>query len=164
MNFMKLFEIQNVLDNRIIKDRGLQEYNLTEERILALLVEIGECTNEVRSFKFWSDKLPSEREVILEEFVDCLHFILSIGNNTGLAFDHITKLRIIEESGDINSLFIEFFHSVTDFRNNKTEVRYITIFNYFVTIANRLWFTQEEIINAYMEKNAINHERQEQGY
>jgi dimeric dUTPase (all-alpha-NTP-PPase superfamily) len=39
---------------------------------------MGELANEVRCFKFWSYKLPSEEKVILEEYVDGIHFITSL--------------------------------------------------------------------------------------
>ena len=51
--------------------------------MLALLVEIGELANETRSFKFWSVKPASEKKIILEEFVDGIHFILSLGIECG---------------------------------------------------------------------------------
>jgi dimeric dUTPase (all-alpha-NTP-PPase superfamily) len=50
MNFEKLFETQRVLRDKI----GYNEPDRFEKLILALLVEIGECANEWRGFKFWS--------------------------------------------------------------------------------------------------------------
>lgn len=50
MDLQKLFEAQKVLRNRI-------DYNKSDrfnKLILALLVELGECANEWRGFKFWS--------------------------------------------------------------------------------------------------------------
>ena len=57
---------------------------IVKRKMLALLVEIGELANETRCFKYWSNKPASEREVILEEYVDGLHFILSIGIDLGI--------------------------------------------------------------------------------
>ncbi len=48
------------------------------KRDLALTIELAELANETRCFKYWSSKGPSEREVILEEFVDSIHFLLSL--------------------------------------------------------------------------------------
>ena len=49
------------------------------ERVLALLVELGEFANETRCFKYWSEKPPSPKERILDEYADALHFFLSLG-------------------------------------------------------------------------------------
>lgn len=50
VNLTKLFETQKVLRNRI----GYESPDCYEKLILALLVEVGECANEWRGFKFWS--------------------------------------------------------------------------------------------------------------
>lgn len=50
MNLAKLFEIQKVLRDRI----GYEGEDRFEKLVLALQVEIGECANEWRGFKFWS--------------------------------------------------------------------------------------------------------------
>ena len=80
MNVKRLSEMQEVLDDRIIKEHQLEDKNLEENKIFALLVEISELANETRCFKHWSKKGPSEESVILEEYVDSLHFFLSIAN------------------------------------------------------------------------------------
>src|SRR6185312_3767022 len=88
MNLIKLFETQSKLDARIVEEKSLQGRDMLPEKILALLVELGELANEWRGFKFWSNKQspairpsnPIEHgNPMLEEYVDCLHFILSIG-------------------------------------------------------------------------------------
>ena len=79
MILKELFELQRKLDQRIIVNHNLQEDFLLKKKILALQVEIGELANETRCFKYWSKKGPSEKSIILEEYVDCIHFILSIG-------------------------------------------------------------------------------------
>jgi dimeric dUTPase (all-alpha-NTP-PPase superfamily) len=50
MNLEKLFETQKVLRDRI-NYQGEDRFN---KLVLALLVELGECANEQRSWKFWS--------------------------------------------------------------------------------------------------------------
>src|SRR5690554_588421 len=95
MNLSNLFKIQKQLDDRIIKEKGLEGQDLLDKKILALQVELGELANEWRGFKFWSTNQNPRTRVyygppelpdvgtyvnpLLEEYVDCLHFILSIG-------------------------------------------------------------------------------------
>lgn len=56
MNLTKLFEMQRELDARIVKEKGLEGKDLLPQKILALQVELGECANEWRGFKFWSNR------------------------------------------------------------------------------------------------------------
>ncbi len=86
MNWTTLFDRQRELDERIEEEHQLSG-NQFDERLLALLVELGELANETRSFKFWSTKGPSPQDVILEEYVDGIHFLLSIGLALGYERD-----------------------------------------------------------------------------
>src|SRR5690606_38322929 len=54
MNLSKLFKIQKQLDERIVREKGLEGQDLLDKKILALMVELGELANEWRGFKFWS--------------------------------------------------------------------------------------------------------------
>jgi dimeric dUTPase (all-alpha-NTP-PPase superfamily) len=63
MNLTKLFETQKILRDRI----NYNEQDRFNKLVLALLVELGECANEWRGFKFWSkDQMPR-----IEEDVQC---------------------------------------------------------------------------------------------
>ena len=77
---------------------------IVKRKMLALLVEIGELANETRCFKYWSNKPASEREVILEEYVDGLHFILSIGIDLG-----IDKNFLFYKCAQTNKTQVEIF-------------------------------------------------------
>ncbi len=67
MNLTKLFETQDQLDDRIIKEKGLQGQDLLDKKILALQVELGELANEWRGFKFWSE----DQEPRDTGYIDC---------------------------------------------------------------------------------------------
>lgn len=79
MDLKNLFIMQEKLDQHIMEQHNLYGKPLFSEKLLALQVEIAELANETRCFKFWSNRGPSSKETILEEYVDCLHFILTIG-------------------------------------------------------------------------------------
>ena len=69
--------MQRELDLFIQNNREKQT-DVFQEKGLALLIELAELANETRCFKFWSTKGPSDDAVILEEYVDSIHFLLSL--------------------------------------------------------------------------------------
>ncbi len=168
MQFEKLFEMQKTLDARIIEDKGLRGIDLIPNTILALQVELGECANEWRGFKHWSnDRLP-RTEKLLVEYVDCLHFILSVGLRIGVSEKYRYK-DLIQELSGVNEAFRHSFswfssldYVVSD--NLKSELVYSHMFNVFIALGRLLGFTWDEIEAAYIAKNAVNHERQSNGY
>jgi len=161
VDLVKLYEIQKQLDDRIHNEHGLKDKNLIPSKILALQVELGELANETRCFKFWSNKGPSQKDVILEEYVDCLHFILSIGLDNGLTS---MKLKQINNSGDLIEQFQNMFIRIITFQYEPTLENYEKLFNHFLLLGKKLDFNEEEIFESYLEKNKINHKRQDEGY
>lgn len=168
MDLNKLSEIQGGLDYRIIEEKGLQGQDLFENKISALIVEIAELENEVRCFKHWSDKPPSPKSVIIEEYVDGWHFILSIGND----FNTMHESYDTWECETLTTQFNELYESVSEFRKmiifesplkNQLEC-YAEIVRGYIGLGRMLTFSDEEIEQAYLDKNKINHERQSNGY
>ncbi|ASS92116.1 MAG: dUTPase [Bacillaceae bacterium] len=162
MDFEQLYKMQKELDEKIEKKHGLEEERLIERKVLALLVEIGELANETRCFKFWSVKPPSDREVILEEYVDGLHFLLSIGHELYIEKLPEMKARKIDKS--LTDLFLNVYQKTAKFSEYLSVQAYIDLFNDYVTLGSALGFSEEDIISAYMAKNEVNHARQNQGY
>jgi dimeric dUTPase (all-alpha-NTP-PPase superfamily) len=157
---------------------------------LALQVELGECANEWRGFKFWSnDQEPRkkatkqgktatgkparhlvEHNPLLEEYVDCLHFILSIGIELRMNIEDINvALEDFSKWVNIEKQFNYIFHLVsylplTVTTRDINEIYYKSLVTNFVGLGQLLGFTWEEVEEAYFNKNKINHERQANGY
>jgi dimeric dUTPase (all-alpha-NTP-PPase superfamily) len=163
MSLEKLFEMQAGLDRYIEEHHQLQNEDLFDRKVLALLVEIGELANETRSFKFWSVKPSSEKKVILEEFVDGIHFILSLGIECGF---HKQSLELKEEpcTQDTNEQFLAIYQAVSRFQTTKTVSDYQHVFESYLQMAKLLGITYEEMEQAYIEKNEVNYKRQNQNY
>jgi dimeric dUTPase (all-alpha-NTP-PPase superfamily) len=161
MKFEKLFSLQKELDMKIITQKNLQDRPLLQKKLLALQVEIGELANETRCFKYWSDKGPSDKEVILEEYVDCLHFILSIG----LEKDYIEVSPDVKHiESPLTDQFLNLFIDINDFIICSSKDHYVTLFEDFLNLGLSLHFSIEAIEDAYLKKNIVNHERQHSGY
>ena len=161
MNLQKLFEMQKGLDAFIEKTQNI-EHDVFKEKGLALMVELAELANETRCFKFWSTKGPSEREVILEEYVDSIHFILSLGLQTG--FTSIEKWPVIEEKRNLTEAFLMTQEYILTFIHNPTEDGYLAIWQCYGVIAYNLGFSFDDVVRAYVEKNEENYKRQRTGY
>ena len=194
MNLQKLFEMQAKLDADITAHHPVQEgENRLEKKVLALLVELGECAQEWRGFKFWSndqeprlieceecggDKIKglyddeecfcdNAKHPLLEEYVDCLHFILSIGNDLNFEYEEFLD-RNFTIDGGINRVFVGVSNSVSEILSNyKTDFGRYYLYDalrQFMKLGRLLGFTEEQIEQAYYDKNKVNFERQEQGY
>ncbi|WP_163193829.1 dUTP diphosphatase [Clostridium thermarum] len=161
MNLQRLFALQKELDLKIVSQHNLQEENLLQKKILALQVEIGELANETRCFKYWSDKEPSSKEVILEEYVDCLHFILSIGLEKNFVDINLEPKTV---NSSLTEQFLNLYIDLNDFVICLSYDQYLTLFDDFISLGIALGFTDRDIENAYLEKNHKNHSRQENGY
>lgn len=161
MDLQRLFKMQNTLDKRIQTEHNLYGIPLLRKKILSLQVELGELANETRCFKFWSTKKPSSKDVILEEYVDCLHFILSIGIEKN--FQTIT-LDINHISSELSEQFLNLYIYIADFITCSSIDNYLNIFQNFLSLGQSLGFCEEDIENGYLYKNNINHERQDNGY
>lgn len=162
MDFNHLFKLQKELDEKIEHKHNLKEERLIERKILALLVEIGELANETRCFKFWSVKPPSPRDVILEEYVDGLHFLLSLGHE--LHIEKLPDMRAKKKETSLTDLFLKVYQKSAKLKEYLSIQSYIDLFNDYVTLGNALGFAEEDIVSAYLAKNKVNHQRQNQGY
>ncbi|MFP3916837.1 dUTP diphosphatase [Lysinibacillus telephonicus] len=160
MEFKELFEMQRQLDAFIEKTQNI-ERDVFKEKGLALMIELAELANETRCFKFWSTKGPSEREIILEEFVDSIHFLLSLGNEKGLSLDAWPEIQMRE---DLTSWFLRTQDAILTFIQHPTEDLYRSVWQHYGVLAYNLDFSFDDIIGAYIAKNEKNYERQRTGY
>jgi dimeric dUTPase (all-alpha-NTP-PPase superfamily) len=183
VNLSKLFELQRELDERIVREKGLEGQDLLPQKILALQVELGELANAWRGFKYWSKYQEpcrnrfvyndsndeyEQHDPLLEEYVDCLHFILSIG----LEFKQDERedlpdlLDIQKDIDDTLTAFAECFNRASDLQmfRDTVDFDWVDLMRTFVRLGKLLGFTWEEVEQAYLAKNAVNHERQANGY
>lgn len=159
----KIILLQTELDAKIAKTRKILETKeILVAKFLALFVEIGEFANEQRCFKYWSSKPASPKEILLEEYIDGLHFIISIANNLKI---NLSKLKIIEkEYADLNIAFLDLFAETVKLAKTKKAKTINKWFNTYYSIGRLCNFDGDDIFSGYLNKNKINHLRQEQNY
>lgn len=96
-----------------------------------------------------------ERDYLLEELVDCLHFILSIGLRLRVHNQIFLNPFIYEQ--DVEATFLQL---------NKIDwtYDYDRAFDLFIGFCQLLGYSPTALYYGYLAKNKINHNRQEQGY
>ncbi|MEC5421979.1 dUTP diphosphatase [Virgibacillus sp. C22-A2] len=161
MDWTTLYTMQAQLDKYIETKNNLNSKSVFQEKCLALLVELGELANETRCFKFWSSKSRNEKHVILEEYVDGIHFILSLGIEKG---HHYVSKFIQSTNCTETEQFNEVFEGCIMFKKEPNHRNYEKLFESYIQLGNVLGFTETEIQEAYLKKNEVNYERQNQGY
>lgn len=160
-----LFYMQEELDNKInsrfeLDDDIKEEHKL--KKIVSFRVEVAELLNATRLQKYWSVKPMEPREKILEEYVDGLHFLISIGIDKKVK-NHIYKGKYdatIYES-DIIWLFEQMF--IIPWGDLKKDDFSLGL-EMYLKLGDLLGFSWEDIKEAYVDKNLENHERQNTNY
>ena len=110
-----------------------------------------------RCFKYWSTKGPSPKDVILEEYVDGLHFFLSLGIPLNVKK---TSYELTNEDMDLTDNFYKVYELVIKFVNDSSEENYINAFQSFLNIIVKLSWNSDDVIDAYKKKLDINFQRQ----
>lgn len=165
MIFNEMIKLQKVLDNKILSEHELSGEETIADRLLASFVELGELANEHRGFKYWSKDRNPRRTKMLDEYVDFLHFLVSIGNH----YDFIEEDKNYEFTpmSEANSVTEQFLHMIWLFSDlvasPKKEV-YEELLVRFVVLGKMIDFHERQIVEAYRKKNEINHERQKENY
>ena len=194
MNFKKLQDMQAKLDEAILADKAPmtaeERFNKT---LVALSVEIAEVVNCAEHFKFWKDnkgKVDKDRFwtengveyydkviqesidfedahkfTLIEECSDALHFILSLANQVDFEINGIGKYFKIANDVDSlerNVLFLNQVIGLGEFNHFHSDLE--MIIDVFFIYTNQLGIHQQELEQAYYDKNKINYERLENGY
>lgn len=194
MNLQKLFAAQAELDKHIYEQHPVEDgEDRLAKKILALQVELGECANEWRGFKYWSDDREPRTEIpidcpycygkgymnhdevfeggepwpckrcdgsgvygyknpLLEEFVDCLHFILSIGLEFNIPVIYGTETKwgeLTSDETDITQQFLLVFENANKLVHPDD---WINLFEEFYILGKMLGFTWEQIAQAYLQR------------
>ena len=164
----EIMKMQQEMDTLALKNNNIDENeDLTEEKYIALKVELHEFMNEIESFKFWKKHKGKENK--LEEAIDVIHFILSMMNDYD--YEIVDDLEITDkqmehmENKSINEIYIMTDALLVDAYMNCDWVKMLeAILMGVLIMISKCGFTSEDIYNEYIRKNKINRERQNKGY
>jgi dimeric dUTPase (all-alpha-NTP-PPase superfamily) len=162
MNLLTLYALQLKLDQHIIEKHNIEpnERYMMNKRT-NFRTELGELANELPEyFKSWSvSKKNSPKEVIGEEWADCLHLLISIGNHRN--YTKFVKATYIQEykNYDVDLLMEELFSSPVN-----CSASFQRSLNLLFALGDKLGFTENELKDLYIMKNEKNWARQQAGY
>lgn len=151
---LAMIQMQKKLDQDLFATRGMRGYEdiPVNGYQSALLAEIGELFQETKpEWCWWKTPVPINRDKVLEEFVDCVHFVLS----HAIFQDDIPDLV----SGFTGAMTGDGQVYITDL----IEGGYCAGTQLY-RVTKHLGFTWNDVYLAYKKKNAINHSRQRAGY
>lgn len=156
-----LYFKQAELDQRIADNHHVSYKTTRERRILALLVEIGEFANATRCFKYWSNKASEPLDIVLDEYVDGLHFFLSLGIDIKV---NKKTYNYTKHADNLTKQVLETYRLASIFYKNQDEKSYIKAFQAFINIVPLLKVRWNVIEKAYYKKLGENYHRQDTNY
>ena len=107
----------------------------------------------------------AHRLTLIEECSDALHFILSLANQGDFEINGIgTHFKVADDTDSLeeNVIFLNQLIGLADFKRFHSDLE--MIIDVFFIYINQLGITEQELEQAYYDKNKINYERLENGY
>lgn len=157
----EIYKETKFLDELFAKESNIDGEEMLKKNILELLVEIGELANETRCFKYWSKKQPSDKEIILEEYIDCLSMVLYFSNITGI---NLTEEFPKEEHLDIIQTFIKLYHNTSLLNEELNKDRVKRILVDIMYLGKLLGFNIEDLERVTKKKSLIIQKRFKENY
>lgn len=157
----ELYKLQGELDARIASNHHTSYEATNDDRLMALIVEIGELVNETRCFKYWSNKGPSARSILLDEYADGMHFLLSLGIPLNV---QKTKYEIVKSNLRLTRQFHLLYKAAVELVESYDVAHYTNAYQLFLNLIPSLGFSVEEVVSAYQAKLEVNYQRQNSNY
>ena len=104
--------------------------------------------------------IPTDKNPLLEEYIDTIHFTLSIANDLGVHEHKYVKTQ----PQDLNKLVLGITNLATIIPTSREPHHVKSLLNNIIALGYQLGFDEKTVIEAYHEKNKVNYERQENGY
>lgn len=159
--FEMIYEENKKLDEIFDDLYDNENYDTFRKNALELLVELGELANETRCFKYWSNKKASEKEIVLDEFADCMLMILFFANKLDIKLDE--EFKVINEN-DIILQFVNLYKEASLIIEDFNKERIKTILSNLVNLGHLIGFSDMDIKEGCIKKINRNKERFKTGF
>ncbi|MDD1377564.1 dUTP diphosphatase [Metamycoplasma hyosynoviae] len=151
-----IFETQVSLDETLLKKViDPNEKYLDTKKVIALLVELGEFANEVKSFKYWKKHKEIDNEKMQEEFADGVHFLTSLA----LVYKLDSEIKIIQKSQDFSLQLAYVYKTFVKLLKKVTVSSLKVAYGAYLGLGKIVGITEESLCEAYFKKNKINFKR-----
>lgn len=154
------YEKQKYLEQFVRENIGMSEEEfssvpMVDKRIFSFKVEFGEFANETAWFKYWKQSHQMNKESVIEELADCIHFLTAIG----IYRNYFKYVKVIDYTGyekwPEQMLYTEIMENPL-----RSSSLWKKCFEQLLAIGIQLGFSLEQIQLAYLLKNQKNIERQ----
>jgi len=167
MNLKDLFEMQQIMENKIkeitdIDENALGDENTVHLRFLALQVKVGELANLTKCYKYQMVKENLPKDKVLFRYLDAIKYLLSIGNRYEFNIINLQAFERVPKTDNVIELFADLYDGISLVKkningNNFVDAlnAYILVFAKFINLGEVLGLTFDEAF-AYYEnyKNA----------
>lgn len=185
ISIKRLFILQKEFEYKVKVEKRLENRLYIKDKIMGLLAELGELSNEWNGFKYWkANNKPRTIALsgndncvnsgygmhfsnpLLEEYVDVLHMFLAVGLEFGFERE-IGEIKLKHEHiKDIKGCFIKLFSGISSlaFPESIKKDGWLENFSLFLRLGDLLGFQWEEVQIAFIQKQEINLHRLDYGY
>lgn len=160
MNLNVLFEKQAELDQYICEKQNIKTEEIFKKKITAFIVELSELANEIQFFKYWKNEVVVDHQKAVEEYIDVIHFSISLSNDLGIHDFEYNPTEI----QDFTTIFIGLTNLATVLSLSKDKEHAKKLLNNVIALGYQLGLTEDRVIEEYNKKNEVNYERQKAGY
>ena len=102
-----------------------------------------------------------EKEIILDEYADGLHFFLSLGIDIKTSLD---TYEIVVPNRELTEQFEKIYKDICDFSKLENDSSFINAFSSFLSLLPLLGYTWQDLKDAYYKKLDTNYVRQQTNY
>jgi dimeric dUTPase (all-alpha-NTP-PPase superfamily) len=103
----------------------------------------------------------SEKEVVLDEYADGMHFFLSLGIPLGVTS---LKKEIVKKDIDPATAILEVYQEAAKLHEDYSIAQYEKAFGMYLDLLPLFGFSGQDAKDAYLKKLKVNHVRQETHY
>lgn len=149
MEIDNLILFQKEKDASIILKHQLEGQSLLTKRVLAFQVSLSQVAAATSCYDFWSDNKKSDKNLILDKYINSLVLLVSIGIEKN--FSDIT-IKDKELNVEITEQFINLFIDINDFIVCSSKDNYLTILEDFVCLGKSVGLDYPTIKTNYINK------------
>ncbi|MGX9340353.1 dUTP diphosphatase [Mycoplasma sp. 4044] len=160
MNLEHIFAAQKDLDEEFSKNIAPGEQDLKLKCVIALIVEIGEFANEFQEFKYWKVHKNINRQALLEEYADGIHFLSSL--SASMHISPIIEPLVLAKT--FSCQLAEVYKASTKLLDELNSKNLTYCYRLYLGLAKVANISEEEILASFARKNQINHQRAHNKY